>query len=88
MTLLLDEIAGMRLVTTALPNDPRLAHICRNLLQQPSLETSIDDMTQHLGMSRRTFTRLFRQQTGISLREWRQARLLAAVVRVGEMASR
>ncbi|MCF5061189.1 helix-turn-helix domain-containing protein, partial [Pseudomonas proteolytica] len=67
-----------------LPNDPRLAHICRKLLEQPSLETSIDDMTQHLGMSRRTFTRLFRQQTGISFVEWRQqACLLAAVVRLG-----
>lgn len=86
MTLLLDEIADMRplFLNAPLPNDPRLAHICRNLLEQPSLETSIDDMTQHLGMSRRTFTRLFRQQTGISFVEWRQqACLLAAVVRLG-----
>ena len=86
MTLLLDEIADMRPLSlnAPLPNDPRLAPICRHLLEQPSLETSIDDMTQRLGMSRRTFTRLFRQQTGISFVEWRQqACLLAAVVRLG-----
>ena len=41
-------------------------------------------MAQRAGMSRRTFTRLFRQHTGISFVEWRQqACLLAAVVRLG-----
>ena len=41
-------------------------------------------MARQVGMSRRTFTRLFRQQTGISFVEWRQqACLLAAVVRLG-----
>jgi len=35
-------------------------------------------------MSRRTFTRLFRQHTGVSFVEWRQqACLLAAIVRLG-----
>ena len=67
-----------------LPSEPRLAQACRTLLEQPSLEVGIDDMTRQVGMSRRTFTRLFRQQTGISFVEWRQqACLLAAVVRLG-----
>ncbi|SUD27491.1 AraC family transcriptional regulator [Pseudomonas fluorescens] len=86
MSLLLDEIADMRPLSlnAPIPSDPRLALICRNLLEQPSLETGIDDMTQRVGMSRRTFTRLFRQQTGISFVQWRQqACLLAAVVRLG-----
>ena len=86
MSLLLHEIAEMSPLSlnAPLPTEPRLAEACRNLLAQPSLDTGIDDMSRQVGMSRRTFTRLFRQQTGISFVEWRQqACLLAAVVRLG-----
>lgn len=86
MALLLHEIASMAPLSlnAPLPDDPRLAQACQGLLQQPSLEVSIDDMARQVGRSRRTFTRLFRQQTGISFVEWRQqACLLAAVVRLG-----
>mgnify|MGYP003604638778 CR=1 FL=1 len=86
MNLLLHEIAAMPALSlnAPLPDEPRLALACRNLLAQPSLEIGIDEMTRQVGMSRRTFTRLFRQQTGISFVEWRQqACLLAAVVRLG-----
>ena len=86
MALLLHEIADMPPLSlnAPLPTEPRLARACRRLLEQPSLDVGIDDMTQQVGMSRRTFTRLFRQQTGISFVEWRQqACLLAAVVRLG-----
>ena len=84
--LLLHEIARMpKLALNApLPREPRLAKICRRLLDQPSLEIAIDEMAQDAGMSRRTFTRLFRQHTGVSFVEWRQqACLLAAIVRLG-----
>ncbi|NWB83648.1 AraC family transcriptional regulator [Pseudomonas gingeri] len=84
--LLLHEIARMpKLALNApLPREPRLARICRRLLDQPSLEIAIDEMAQGAGMSRRTFTRLFRQHTGVSFVEWRQqACLLAAIVRLG-----
>ena len=86
MSLLLHEIAEMAPLSlnAPLPDQPRLATACRRLLAEPSLEIGIDDMTRQVGMSRRTFTRLFRQQTGISFVEWRQqACLLAAVVRLG-----
>ncbi|WP_191487987.1 AraC family transcriptional regulator [Pseudomonas sp. FEN] len=86
LELLLHEIAWMpRLELNApLPREPRLAKICRQLLDQPSLGTGIDEMARAAGMSRRTFTRLFRQHTGVSFVEWRQqACLLAAVVRLG-----
>ena len=86
MSLLLHEIADMPPLSlnAPLPVEPRLAHACRQLLEQPSLDIGIDDMVLQVGMSRRTFTRLFRQQTGISFVEWRQqACLLAAVVRLG-----
>ena len=87
MTLLLHEIAAMAPLSlnAPLPDDPRLAKACQRLLAQPSLEIGIDCMAREVNMSRRTFTRLFRQETGISFVEWRQqACLLAAVARLGE----
>lgn len=86
MALLLDEIATMAPLSLNAPlaTEPRIARVCRRLLEHPSLETGIDDMAKRAGMSRRSFTRLFRQQTGISFVQWRQqACLLAAVVRLG-----
>jgi AraC-like DNA-binding protein len=55
------------------------------LLDQPALEVRIDDMAAAAGMSRRSFTRLFRQQTGMSFTAWRQqACLLAALTRLDQ----
>ncbi|WP_342212545.1 AraC family transcriptional regulator [Serratia fonticola] len=48
-------------------------------------------MAAEAGMSRRTFTRVFRAQTGVSFSEWRQqACLLAAITRLnnGESVTR
>lgn len=87
MNLLLHEVAAMPALAlnAPLPREPRLARACREALEQPSLELGIDEMAERAGMSRRTFTRLFRQHTGISFVEWRQqACLLAAVVRLGQ----
>jgi len=86
MRLLVDEIARMPTLplNTPLPQDPRLARICRSLIQSPSLEVDIDSMAHKAGMSRRSFTRLFREQTGMSFSSWRQqACLLAALARLG-----
>ena len=86
MALLLDEIAAMPALTlnTPLPRDPRLARLCRALIAAPALEIDIDAMALKAGISRRSFTRLFRQQTGMSFGAWRQqACLLAALTRLG-----
>ncbi|WP_226468561.1 AraC family transcriptional regulator [Luteimonas panaciterrae] len=86
MALLVDEIAVMPTLAlnTPLPRDPRLARICRALMEAPALEIDIDMMAHKAGMSRRSFTRLFRQQTGMSFGLWRQqACLLAALTRLG-----
>ena len=81
MALLLDEIAAAR----PLPQDARLARLCMELLQQPSLDRSLDAMAAQAGMSRRTFTRQFRTQTGLAFAQWRQqACLLAAITRLAE----
>jgi AraC-like DNA-binding protein/mannose-6-phosphate isomerase-like protein (cupin superfamily) len=86
MALLLDEVAAMPALplNTPLPRDPRLARLCRALLDAPALEIDIDSMAHKAGMSRRSFTRLFRLQTGMSFASWRQqACLLAALNRFG-----
>lgn len=86
MALLLDEIAAMPALTlsTPMPRDPRLSRLCRALIAAPALEVDTDAMAHKAGMSRRSFTRLFRQQTGMSFRAWRQqACLLTALTRMG-----
>jgi len=86
MALLLDEIRRMPALplNTPLPHDKRLAALCRELLDHPSQETKIDDMARYAGMSRRHFTRTFREETGMSFTAWRQqACLLAALTRLG-----
>lgn len=87
MALLLDEIAAMTPLplSAPLPQDPRLARLCMELFQQPSLDSSLDAMAAQAGMSRRTFTRQFRAQTGLGFAQWRQqACLLAAITRLAE----
>jgi AraC-like DNA-binding protein/quercetin dioxygenase-like cupin family protein len=86
MRLLVDEIARMPTLplNTPLPQDQRLVRLCQALIQSPSLEIDIDTMAHKAGMSRRSFTRLFREQTGMSFSSWRQqACLLAALARLG-----
>jgi AraC-like DNA-binding protein len=70
-------------LSTPLPHERRLASLCRALIDAPSLEIGIDQMATRAGMSRRSFTRLFRAQTGMSFTAWRQqACLLAALTRL------
>lgn len=65
------------------PAHRKLAGLCRAFLDAPSSSTAIDHWAETLGMSRRTFTRLFRQETGLSLSTWRQqACLMAALPRL------
>ena len=52
-------------------------------LDAPSPHDTIDMWSADLGMGRRAFTRLFRQQTGLSFGAWRQqACLLIALPRL------
>jgi AraC-like DNA-binding protein len=85
MSLLVDEIAAMPplALNAPLPADPRLAALCRAMLAAPSLAFGIDEAASRSGLSRRSFTRLFREQLGTSFVAWReQACLLAAVARL------
>jgi AraC-like DNA-binding protein len=55
-----------------IPTRVRLASKCRRFLAKPNSRDTIDDWAVALHMSRRAFTRLFRQETGMSLSAWRQ----------------
>jgi AraC-like DNA-binding protein len=65
------------------PKNSKLATLCQNFLRNPTPHETIDDWSAALHVSRRTFTRLFRQETGLSFSNWRQhACLLAALPRL------
>ncbi|MBP1878732.1 AraC family transcriptional regulator [Agrobacterium rubi] len=74
MELLMDEIGQLPEQPLGLPfpSQPNIAVLCRHFLTTPAANASIDDWAQTLGMSRRTFTRVFRAETGVSFVTWRQ----------------
>jgi len=85
MDLILDELTAMR--TTALhvpmPQDERLVRVCNAILRDPAQKDALDDWADIAGMGRRTFTRTFRRETGVSFATWRQnVRLMEAVSRL------
>ncbi|MCU9954448.1 helix-turn-helix transcriptional regulator [Burkholderia sp. BKH01] len=87
MALLIAEIATMpRLSLHApLPVDARLAKVCRHLFASPSIAADLDRVAADAGVSRRTFTRQFRAQTGVSFAAWRQqVCMLAAISRLSD----
>lgn len=63
-----------------LPASPRLSDLCRAFIANPSAQVKIDDWAKEAGMSRRSFTRAFRDETGLSLSTWRQQALLIAAL--------
>lgn len=66
-----------------LPAHEALAARCRRFLQAPTPHDTIDKWGEALGLSRRSFTRLFRRETGLSFVAWRQqACLMAALPRL------
>lgn len=70
------------------PADPGLAARCRAFAERPAVHETIDDWAAALGMSRRSFTRFFRRETGSSFMAWRrQACLLHALPRLAAGAA-
>jgi len=66
-----------------MPGEPRLRRICEAIIADPSDNRTIDDWACDVGMSRRTLTRRFREETGFSFSTWRRrARLQEAITRL------
>jgi AraC-like DNA-binding protein len=87
---LLDRLATLPEVAFSLPvpHDARLAGIAGALEHAPHDRRTLAQWSREAGASERTLARLFRAETGLSFREWRQRlRLLAALSALQDGAS-
>ncbi|MHB8283507.1 MAG: AraC family transcriptional regulator [Caulobacteraceae bacterium] len=82
MRLLVAEIEQAPLVPLAVPFPTHrvLAARCHAFLEQPDARSTINTWAEALAMNRRSFTRLFRRETGMSFAEWRQQACLAVAL--------
>jgi AraC-like DNA-binding protein len=55
-----------------LPRDPRLMRVINKLSQHPATQYHLDHWAKEIGMSKRSLTRAFKRQTGLSLGQWVQ----------------
>jgi AraC-like DNA-binding protein len=55
-----------------MPRHPRLLTMAAAIAEDPADATELDTWADRLGLSRRSITRHFRTETGMSLVEWRQ----------------
>ncbi|MDG9671290.1 helix-turn-helix transcriptional regulator [Hahella sp. CR1] len=76
---LLDEIQAARqpALHLPMPSDKRLLRLSHKLLGAPENNDSLLALASDIGMSERTLTRKFREETGLSLGQWRQLARLA-----------
>lgn len=64
----------------ALPADAQALTLARSVLDEPSVNDSVDRLAKKHGLARRTLERRFRDETGMSFGMWRQkARLLDSI---------
>ncbi|MFC4274361.1 AraC family transcriptional regulator [Achromobacter aloeverae] len=87
MRLVLHEVARATSLPffAPLPRHPALAALCVAFLRQPGIRDLPADWARRLHKSERSFSRLFRQETGMAFGQWRQqACLLAALSRLAE----
>lgn len=82
MHLLMAEIDGAPLIPLAVPfpSDPALARRCHAFLKRPNAAATIDEWADAMGINRRSFTRFFRRETGMSFSEWRQQACLSVAL--------
>lgn len=82
LTLMFDELLLAPTLTRQLilPTDRRAKLVAQALLMQPDKVIHQQQLAALYGLSVRTLSRLFRQQTGLSFSQWRQhARLFGAL---------
>ena len=78
MAVIVDQIRVQPAASLALPMpaEPRVLRIARSLVEDPADPRDLDQWAREVGASRRTLTRLFPTETGMSFRAWRQQRKL------------
>lgn len=79
---LIDQLTEAPQVDTILPwpEDKRLLKVCRHQQRYPDTNKTLRTYSRELGISDKTLSRLFLQQTGLNFRQWRQrSRLLASL---------
>lgn len=82
LKVLLDEISGAQglPIVLPMPNHAALRNVAQRWLQQPDDDAGLDELAAAEGLSRRSLTRNFKAETGLSVGRWRQlARLLHGV---------
>ena len=80
--LALDEVGRATVMPLSLPRprDPRLLRVVTVLEEHPTDHRGFDELAALAGASSRTLARLFRVETGMSFRQWRQqARMTEAM---------
>ncbi|MAP96556.1 MAG: AraC family transcriptional regulator [Ponticaulis sp.] len=80
--LMINELKNMPSApySAPMPQDHRLLRVCHTIMEQPSETDSLDDLAKVAGMGRRTFSRLFKHETGMGVAAWRhQIRLMEAI---------
>lgn len=90
MLLILDEIrrAPRIPLSVPMPENERLARICKAILADSAQHDALNDWANAAAMGRRTFTRTFRRETGMSFATWRQnVRLMDALSRLATGSS-
>jgi AraC-like DNA-binding protein len=55
-----------------LPRDPRLMRVINRLSQHPATQYHLEQWAKEVGMSKRSLTRVFERETGLSLGQWIQ----------------
>jgi AraC-like DNA-binding protein len=70
-----EEMRGAQpeLQKVPLPSSPRLLKAALSVLASPTAVCSLDRIANQAGMSRRSFARHFRNQTGLSFARWKRA---------------
>lgn len=82
MELLITEISRAPVIPLAVPFPAHkaLAARCHAFLDHPDVTETIDQWADAMAINRRSFTRLFRRETGMSFTEWRQQACLSVAL--------
>lgn len=78
----LSELAEAESAATfvPLPTDPRALRVAQRVLDDPARNAPLEELARRAGTSTRTLTRLFRAETGMAFKAWRQrARIMSAL---------